>query len=292
MLRGSLTGAIVAGAFVISNLAGPRKIAASRRASTRKVAPALAHASTSIAQAVLAADKRLLMATPAMLSSCIRLQGAAGVAGRSGRGPRRSSGTGVAISRDVGSAQWVDGFLPGHRRTTAASTSTSDCARSSSVKRRGCRCLPFSLDGSARAELRRAHRRALPTGASFEVVAADRAASLLSTLASISDDWLEREATAEKRFSLGSFSERCVGHFPIALVRCEGLSVAFANLWTTPSREELSVDLMRFDHGAPKGAMDFLFVELMLWAKARGYGWFNLGMAPLSGLGAHRLAPL
>jgi phosphatidylglycerol lysyltransferase len=38
--------------------------------------------------------------------------------------------------------------------------------------------------------------------------------------------------------------------------------------------------------------MDFLMIELMLWARARGYGWFNLGMAPLSGLEQHRLAPL
>ena len=48
---------------------------------------------------------------------------------------------------------------------------------------------------------------------------------------------------------------------------------------------------MRQTRDAPRGVMDFLFVELMLWGKARGYHWFNLGMAPLSGLGAHRLAP-
>jgi phosphatidylglycerol lysyltransferase len=29
----------------------------------------------------------------------------------------------------------------------------------------------------------------------------------------------------------------------------------------------------------------------MLWGKAQGYRWFNLGMAPLAGLDAHRLAP-
>ena len=38
--------------------------------------------------------------------------------------------------------------------------------------------------------------------------------------------------------------------------------------------------------------MDFLFIELMLWARAEGYAWFNLGMAPLSGLAHHQLAPL
>jgi phosphatidylglycerol lysyltransferase len=34
-----------------------------------------------------------------------------------------------------------------------------------------------------------------------------------------------------------------------------------------------------------------LLIECMLWAKAQGYRWFNLGMAPLSGLEEHALAP-
>ncbi|MBV8343218.1 MAG: DUF2156 domain-containing protein, partial [Gammaproteobacteria bacterium] len=51
------------------------------------------------------------------------------------------------------------------------------------------------------------------------------------------------------------------------------------------------VDLMRFGADAPRGAMDYLFIELMLWAQRAGYRWFNLGMAPLSGLEAHPLAP-
>src|SRR4029079_3981359 len=37
---------------------------------------------------------------------------------------------------------------------------------------------------------------------------------------------------------------------------------------------------------------DLLFAELMLWGQARGYAWVNLGMAPLSRLPAHALAPL
>ena len=52
------------------------------------------------------------------------------------------------------------------------------------------------------------------------------------------------------------------------------------------------MDLMR--HGELENAsiMDFMFIELMLWGKAQGYQWFNLGMAPLAGLGERALAPL
>ena len=71
----------------------------------------------------------------------------------------------------------------------------------------------------------------------------------------------------------------------------DGKIIAFANLWLGNGREELSIDLMRHATDAPRGVMDYLFIELMLWGKAQGYQWFNLGMAPLSGLENHPLAP-
>ena len=77
----------------------------------------------------------------------------------------------------------------------------------------------------------------------------------------------------------------------MALVEHAGQLVAFANLWESGTHEEFSIDLMRHSGAAPKGVMDFLFIELMLWGKAQGYHWFSLGMAPLAGLEAHRLAP-
>ena len=52
------------------------------------------------------------------------------------------------------------------------------------------------------------------------------------------------------------------------------------------------IDLMRYGKDAPRDVMDLLFAELMLWGRAQGYRRFDLGMAPLSGLEAHQLAPL
>ena len=48
---------------------------------------------------------------------------------------------------------------------------------------------------------------------------------------------------------------------------------------------------MRHRSDAPRGQMDYLFVQLLLWGKQRGFKWFSLGMAPLSGLEGHPLAP-
>jgi phosphatidylglycerol lysyltransferase len=150
----------------------------------------------------------------------------------------------------------------------------------------------FGLEGSARADLRQARRRAERDGASFEVLAPAQVPPLLPRLRAISDAWLADKATAEKGFSLGAFGAAYLGEFPLAVIRAEGEVVAFANLWPTANREELSVDLMRFMPDAPRGSMDFLFIELMLWGRAGGYRWFNLGMAPLSGLENRALAPL
>jgi phosphatidylglycerol lysyltransferase len=77
----------------------------------------------------------------------------------------------------------------------------------------------------------------------------------------------------------------------MALVRREGRIVAFANLWECDGREELSVDLMRYAPDAPGSVMEYLYIMLMLWGREQGCQWFNLGMAPFSGLERHFLAP-
>ena len=149
----------------------------------------------------------------------------------------------------------------------------------------------FSLEGGRRAKLRQAHAKAVREGLSFEVVRPPQTAALLAELRVISDAWLVEHGGREKGFSLGRFDVAILAADPIALVRREGRVVGFANIWTG-GEEEASIDLMRHLSDAPQGVMDFLFVELFLWAKAEGFQWFNLGMAPLSGLATHPLAPV
>jgi phosphatidylglycerol lysyltransferase len=149
----------------------------------------------------------------------------------------------------------------------------------------------FNLEGSKRAELRTARRRAEKEGAQFDVLSAPVSAEVMAELTAISNEWLAAKAASEKRFSVGYFDPAYLSNFPIAVVRKDARIVAFTNLWFSGTREEVSVDLMRQSSAAPKAVMDFLFIELMLWAKAQGFSWFNLGMAPLSGLEQRPLAP-
>ena len=148
----------------------------------------------------------------------------------------------------------------------------------------------FSLEGAPRADLRQAQRRASRDGATFEIVGRGAVPAILPELRAVSDAWLAAKNTAEKRFSLGFFDERYLSHFDLGVVRHQGAVVAFANLWRGGSTE-MSVDLMRYNERAPKGVIDYMLIECMLWGKAQGIRWFNLGMAPLSGLEEHALAP-
>lgn len=149
----------------------------------------------------------------------------------------------------------------------------------------------FSLEGGARKDLRQNMRRGEREGLTFEVMPREQVPEVLGELRTISDEWLEDKNASEKSFSLGNFDEAYLRHFPHALVRREGRVVAFANVLLGSGHGEMSVDLMRYRNEAPPGVMDYLFVQLILWAKEQGYREFNMGMAPLAGLDEHALAP-
>jgi phosphatidylglycerol lysyltransferase len=150
----------------------------------------------------------------------------------------------------------------------------------------------FGLEGSRWAELRQIHRRAQRDGASSEVLDVQQVVQQMPALRAISDQWLTAKSVAEKGFSLGRFDERYLARFPCAVVKVADRIVAFANVWASGDGQELSVDLMRYDDHAPKGVMDYLLIELMLWGRQQGHAWFNLGMAPLSGLVDRDFAPM
>ena len=148
----------------------------------------------------------------------------------------------------------------------------------------------FTLQGSASKEYRNSLRRLEKEGGSFRVVTRENVPAILDELEEISKEWMKSKATAEKGFSLGFFDRAYVARFPAGVVEVKGRIEAFATLWPGPSGAELSVDLMRFRDSAPRNVMEGLFVHAMLWGQSKGFLWFSLGMAPLSGLDASPVA--
>ncbi|HRX85999.1 MAG TPA: bifunctional lysylphosphatidylglycerol flippase/synthetase MprF, partial [Phycisphaerae bacterium] len=140
--------------------------------------------------------------------------------------------------------------------------------------------------------LRQAVRHVEDEGLTFAVLPSSAVPALLPELRRVSDAWLTAKNTREKRFSMGFFDEAYLSKFPTAVVRRADRVVAFANVWEGAERVELSIDLMRHTDDAPNGVMDYLFARLMDWGRVQGYGWFDLGLAPLAGFEQHPLAPI
>ncbi|WP_404477751.1 bifunctional lysylphosphatidylglycerol flippase/synthetase MprF [Novosphingobium sp. BL-52-GroH] len=149
----------------------------------------------------------------------------------------------------------------------------------------------FELGTPTLRSVRKSERVAAKAGATLRVVPAAAVPVILDELEAVSREWMAAKGHREKGFSLGSFDRDYLRNFDMALVMVEGRIVAFANLWLTQDKAEASVDLMRHRDDAPRGTMDFLFANLMLWAKARGYRRFTLGQVPLSGIEGRHLAP-
>jgi phosphatidylglycerol lysyltransferase len=116
--------------------------------------------------------------------------------------------------------------------------------------------------------------------------------SFMPQLRDVSDDWLRHKSAAEKGFSLGFFDEDYLSRFPVAVVEDNEGIVAFCNLWLTPQRTEMSLDLMRYSREAPRDIMETLLVEIAVWGKEQGYDECVLGMAPLSGFERSPVSPL
>ena len=150
----------------------------------------------------------------------------------------------------------------------------------------------FTLEGGARKGLRNTHNRLEKEGCVFKILPSYSVSDRLSELKGLSDGWLSQKNTREKGFSLGFFNEEYLERYPVAIVQKGQKIIAFANIWMGADKEEISIDLMRYHPEAPPGIMDYLFIELMLHAKQEEYRYFNLGMAPLSGLEDRALAPL
>ncbi|WP_042202489.1 bifunctional lysylphosphatidylglycerol flippase/synthetase MprF [Paenibacillus camerounensis] len=145
----------------------------------------------------------------------------------------------------------------------------------------------FTLSGSKNTGLRSVCNRFGREGYSFAVIEAPLSGELLRELSSVSEEWLD--GRNEKGFSLGWFKRSYLQLAPVAVLRtAEGRIAAFASV--APGYDggrTISIDLMRHRKETPNGTMDYLFVQLLEWAKAQGYTRFNLGNAPLSSVGTN-----
>lgn len=150
----------------------------------------------------------------------------------------------------------------------------------------------FTLEGKAGRNLRTALNKFTKQGYRVQIYAPPIGDDLLAELHAISNDWLNHMQGSEKKFSLGWFDHSYLRTCAIAVVEtAAGDPIAFANLVPEYRRNEATIDLMRHRQELERGAMDFLFISLLLHCQAQGYDSFNLGLVALAGVGETAAAP-
>jgi phosphatidylglycerol lysyltransferase len=256
-----------------------------------RIRPILQQADRTDAMLALTGDKRFLVAEEGNCFLMYQVKGASWIVMGDPIGPRAGWADLLWRIRDLADRQ------QGRLMLYEVSMQTLDIALGMglNVVKYGAEAIVdmdgFQLDTPRLRSPRRAERACAGKGAEFRIVPADAVPAIIDELREISDEWLAAKGGQEKGFSLGSFREDYICNFDVAVVSVRGRIVAFANLWLTANKAEASVDLMRHREETPAGTMDFLFVNLLIWAKAQGYRHFSLGIAPLSGIDDRRLAP-
>ena len=147
----------------------------------------------------------------------------------------------------------------------------------------------FTLEGRKMKSVRNAMSRVEKEGYSFEILNPPFSNSFLNELKDISDKWLGNRR--ELNFTVGKFDKDYLQCSPIAIIKNQdGKIKGFTNLMPVyDNNETLSIDLMRFNDTC-NGIMDFIFVNLFIYAKENGYKKFNMGLAPLSNVGESKNA--
>ncbi len=142
----------------------------------------------------------------------------------------------------------------------------------------------FTLEGRERRDFRNVIARLERQGVTWTRHEPPLPDALIDELENVSDEWLRLPGRRERQFTLGVFARAYVRSTPVAVVReKDGRAVAFANLVPSFAPGEATIDLMRRRVEVPNGAMDYLFLKLLLQLKAAGFKRFDLGMAPMAG---------
>ena len=146
----------------------------------------------------------------------------------------------------------------------------------------------FCTETNHSKQFRRNKRRLIEDGFSFSRHAPPHPAELVQELEAVSREWLSLPGRRERSFALGSFTHDYAGRTSFFVVRdWAGRIVAFVNETPAYRPGMATIDMMRHRADAPHGIMDFLFDNLFCLLRDQGLQRFDLGLAPLAGVGEH-----
>lgn len=150
----------------------------------------------------------------------------------------------------------------------------------------------FSLAGRKKSSLRNILNRFEKDGYEFKIVSPPYDDYTPDRLEIISNKWLK--GREEKGFTMGFFDRDYLSNSSLALVLDQNQEItAFTSIMPNYDENIMTIDLMRYDTDMNVNSMmDYLFLNLFIYAKDKGFKYFNLGMAPLSNVGIYKSAYL
>jgi phosphatidylglycerol lysyltransferase len=143
----------------------------------------------------------------------------------------------------------------------------------------------FSLEGRERKSLRNAMNSLMKKGYKVQVNKAPQSGLVLQALQQVSDEFLRANDMEELVFSQGSFDwNELRSQDIITISDADKKIVGFLNIIPDYNPNECTYDMIRKTNDAPGGCMDVLIIELIKYAKEKGYQYLNFGLAPMSGI--------
>ena len=135
-------------------------------------------------------------------------------------------------------------------------------------------------------QFRKVKRRIEEDGYTTARLKPPHAPEFMRQLRAVSDDWLNLPGRRERSFALGSFTEEHARQTAFFVVLdADREVVAFVDEVPAYRPGMATIDMMRHRSGLPHGMMDYLFQELFCVLRDEGYRTFDLGLAPLAGVG-------
>jgi phosphatidylglycerol lysyltransferase len=243
------------------------------------------HGRTALARAALFDDKSYFFDPPeTVIAYAARQRGAMALGDPIG--PPEQTAAAIASFRNFCTQNdWTPAFvstLPDHLEAYQAAGFDSICiGYEAIVVLEG-----FKLEGSANKGIRNTVSHMEHLGFRTKVYLPPLTDQLIRSLREISDAWLTLQHGGEMHFSDGWFDEPYLRSTPVIVAHApDGSPTAFANLVPEYQKNELTIDLMRHFPGGEHGAMEFLFVKMLQWAKEQGYETFSLGLSAIVGVG-------
>jgi phosphatidylglycerol lysyltransferase len=135
-------------------------------------------------------------------------------------------------------------------------------------------------------QFRKVKRRLEEDGYHFKHYTLPHSTELIDQVESVSHEWLSTQGKRERSFAMRPFTRDYAAQTPLFVVlNEEDQAVAFVNETPTYQPGRATIDMMRHRLGLPHGIMDYLFNELFCILYQEGYKTFNLGLAPMAGVG-------